>query len=83
LTEWQPIETAPTDGTCMLLWGRYALDEQGWFSEPLYGQFSGVKWVIWGAGIRFNCRPTHWYSLPDPPNEKAPRAGEGAGGDML
>jgi len=64
--EWLSIDSAPTDGTRMLLWGRYWSDEQGYFKEPLVGQFTGQRWEAW-ARVPFGCRPTHWMPLPHNP----------------
>lgn len=62
-TGWQPISTAPTDGTRILAW-------------PCYSR--GVHVVAWG-GRRPPCwrddrgrvpvQPTHWMPLPPPPRE--------------
>jgi len=66
--EWQPIETAPTDGSLILLWGRYWSDDQGEFKTPLIGQWAGNA-RRWEAVMAtwFGVRPTHWMPLPEPP----------------
>ena len=60
MSEWQPIETAPRDGTEILLFARgpYKDDYRG------VGQWSGQRndW-FWNFAIR----PTHWMPLPEPP----------------
>lgn len=77
--DWQPIETAPRDGTPVLLAGgeddtaRYMTDDEarrmraptrGWWTK-------GDGWVItlaeagYVAVIRND--PTHWMPLPEPP----------------
>jgi hypothetical protein len=68
---WRPIETAPKDGTLVLLWGRYWSDSQGWFKQPLVGQFSPPNdwWEAWGR-VPFGCRPTHWQPLPELPDKE-------------
>lgn len=71
LLEWQPIETAPKDGTPILLYwpghrghiatncfvARWNVLAEDWLSS---GQ------PVWrGAGIY---EPTHWMPLPEPPS---------------
>jgi len=74
---WQPIETAPKDGTPVLVWA----DAAGWSGNfarmcacyhqhqwRVYGPVLGepragnVTWQWFGE-----VRPTHWMPLPDPP----------------
>jgi hypothetical protein len=60
MNEWQPIDTAPRDGTEILLFarGHHSDDYRG------VGQWSeqSNKW-FWSFAIR----PTHWMPLPEPP----------------
>ena len=64
--EWQPIETAPRDGTRVLGYGPdlgyttpnicaviYDTHSKGWYAD---------QWDC--AGI---IKPTHWMPLPEPP----------------
>jgi hypothetical protein len=65
---WQPIETAPKDGTTILVWrwGRVALtkwDPDGYVKNkrPYWADF------VMGKTRAQNTPPTHWMPLPDPP----------------
>ena len=59
MSEWQPIETAPRDGTEILLWeDGYILGS--WVEE--YGYFADPDGHLWK-----NRQPTHWMPLPAPP----------------
>jgi len=83
ITVWQPIETAPKDGTRILVWG-------GVKEAPLshaYGPNTSVCLVSYREGdCSMNpafyvedecyylvevCHPTHWQHLPKSPEEDA------------
>jgi uncharacterized protein DUF551 len=75
---WQPIETAPKDGTVLLLYGGED-DNAGHVGEkyqtfcrsPCRGMWDGNEWLmaLAEAGYVGVCRnnPTHWMPLPEPP----------------
>lgn len=80
MTEWQPIETAPTDGTHILAYGKVfnARDDEDEIITTVYcdgevyyeGIGLGPRWalvaiVVWVEGDDFY--PTHWMPLPKPP----------------
>ena len=65
--DWQPIDTAPKDGTPIILWPftvrGYAIPQTGFWTE-LYG---GV-WYLPSVGhLNGTWKPTHWMPSPDPP----------------
>jgi len=68
--EWQPIETAPRDGTVIDLWTRRGTFYQDrwkryadmWFAKGLGQWRNGRGDVFINEGI-----PTHWMPLPNPP----------------
>jgi hypothetical protein len=57
LREWQPIETAPKDGTQVWAWDA----ERG--SNPALW-VDGAWWITYDDAM---IHPTHWMPLPDPP----------------
>lgn len=64
---WQPIETAPKDGTRVLGWD----GESGWYScefEKLEGAWVAVPFSISGWDPH-HVSPTHWMPLPEPPDD--------------
>ena len=74
LTQWQPSDTAPQDGTkCLVYWGRA-------YGQPLIGvaarlvPYQGE--MLWhGHGGSHN-EVTHWMPLPPPPTEAAQNIGQ-------
>jgi hypothetical protein len=63
VTTWQPIETAPRDGTRVL--ASVGVGPAAWRTIASY---SDILKCWCGEGLVFN-RPTHWMPLPPPPNE--------------
>ncbi len=61
MTGWQPIETAPRDGTWVLL-GYYSEGSKG---PPVVACWLRSYW--WGGGVHFNDGPSHWQLLLEPP----------------
>jgi hypothetical protein len=65
---WQPIETAPTDGTPVLLIGFYPTATgwsdvyHSWAEAPSWRSDWQVHWVRWPH----NFRPTHWMPMRTP-----------------
>lgn len=68
--DWQPIETAPKDGTRVLLLTEHVGVSIGFFGPKysLYGINYGDDWG-YGCSWRDSIQPppTHWMPLPDPP----------------
>jgi Protein of unknown function (DUF551) len=67
MDNWQPIDTAPRDGTRILLYDRYEREQDfarfvgAWGDSPV-----GYWFAIPGA---YRKRPTHWQPLPAPPKD--------------
>lgn len=64
MSKWQPIETAPKDGTNILV-----------YSESIGRMIAWYKFNNYPFGDWFNLRfdiisPTHWMPLPEPPKEE-------------
>ncbi len=54
--QWQPIETAPRDGTPLLVWDG---------DVPIIAYWHRAAWRYSPKG--YTCHPTHWMPLPPPP----------------
>lgn len=62
MTEWQPISTAPKDGTTIIIWDK---DHGCMIVEWMYGE-----WHCSHDGEdMYGPEPTHWMPLPAPPKE--------------
>lgn len=76
MTEWQPIETAPKDGSCIILgWcGGYDSCPGFWMGNPKENYWEKVGWydeADRGAVLTAKpMEPTHWMPLPPPPLSK-------------
>jgi len=74
MTEWQPIDTAPKDGTAILIWPA----KSSFYGDDTISYI--VRWQDWkgcwieASGEEYDTfYPTHWMPLPAPPkmeNEK-------------
>lgn len=67
--KWQPIETAPRDGTEILLWGKIGTDR---FLDkakpyPLIGKFFNGGDKGWFVSHTSAVSATHWMPLPPNP----------------
>lgn len=78
--EWQPIETAPLDGTSILLFApdyrtRHVVVVGFWGDDPVESSKEMDRrrtWrVKWDHGCMFDCdyEPSHWMPLPNPPTQ--------------
>jgi len=59
---WQPIETAPNDGTRVIVWHEH-------FTAPCSARYysPSSEWMMYYGGSSFKRQPTHWMPLPAPP----------------
>lgn len=68
---WQPIETAPRDGTLMDLWAGERIANCAWntpsncWAERIGAGFGGRHWAVVND-------PTHWMPLPPAPGSDQP-----------
>jgi hypothetical protein len=68
---WQPIETAPKDGTAVDLWKGVRLTDCYWCSLPYAGDIPW-GWTCQSLGRITN--PTHWMPLPADPLSRPQRS---------
>lgn len=78
MTDWQPIETAPKDGTAIWLWYDGAAcigygepasilePETVWILKTGFRRHEGRVDDVYGC-YAHHVHPTHWMPLPDPP----------------
>ncbi len=66
MSEWQPIETAPRDGTEVLTFGKHGTSVLFWDDE-----YAAEKcWREKSAWLALRDEPTHWMPLPPAPEGK-------------
>lgn len=78
--EWQPIETAPKDGTSVLIHNAIAPGLPGGVSQECWAGNTCVaawwassgngKWICYMDAVedpQAHFEPTHWMPLPSPP----------------
>lgn len=71
MADWQPIESAPKDGTEIIAWGMmrgdygYTPDEPTWTGV----RWTNAQWQVTKPTARHfaGFTPTHWTPLPEPP----------------
>jgi len=67
MMKWQPIETAPKDGTHFLAyWPEHDLDPH----MKQYHVCHYAHGAIWPCWITEDDLPTHWMPLPPPPTNE-------------
>lgn len=71
MSEWKPIETAPKDGTWILV--HIAEDEANWISDHVtMAAWVDGDWLYLGSdGV--DSTPIHWALVPAPPQSKPRR----------
>ncbi len=67
MSEWQPIETAPKDGTEILVCITYNLPDDEWETVQWVDGWRSGKWFRYHDKIYIPFPPTHWMPLPPPP----------------
>lgn len=77
MADWQPIETAPKDGTLILGFGQWAGEISGIDSTPgrcliywcsPHTDYPGFEWKVTGGDAYASwMKPTHWMPIPEPP----------------
>lgn len=67
MKDWQPIETAPRDGTYILAW--FSIHEHQVVAFYTYTQLGKGRWETKDGWSDFDSEPTHWMPLPEPPKE--------------
>jgi hypothetical protein len=86
-SSWQPIETAPKDGTTIDLWlGNHRVADAWWGrpehscgemgrhcdNHPSYDGWCDVFGYVTGPDGHESGEPSHWQPLPAPPKEQTP-----------
>lgn len=69
-SEWQPIETAPSDRWILVWRSDSNVRDAAWFCLP-----PGPGFWYEGKGLRVDPPPTHWRELPAPPALPQPEQG--------
>ena len=70
MSEWQPIEAAPRDGTVILAWRFYPvairwIGGEGWQWHAVH--LGGEMPLLSNAYTVNDAHLTHWMPLPEPP----------------
>ncbi len=66
MSEWKSIETAPKDGTPVLLWHKFLVMPAACFWDADEGMWSSTLGrSVWSEGG--DDGPSHWHEIPEPP----------------
>lgn len=65
--KWQGMDTAPRDGTKLMLWMKDKIYFGSWFENKTYPTIS--RWKV-ELPSSWQDQPTHWMPLPPPPAER-------------
>lgn len=60
MSDWQPMESAPKDGTHILAFTEFGVLIIHWMKEDYFRDGAEASWFP-------ARRPTHWMPLPEPP----------------
>lgn len=73
--QWKTIESAPKDGSWLLLCGGELADQRpGYEKRPVVARWENVDWFVsdfddgFGIGLYYY-EPTYWTNVPTLPNE--------------
>lgn len=70
MTEWQPIETAPKDGTNIILCQGARVTAGEWYSDRGDEDRDGWEgWMSQDGGFADDDPPEYWMPLPAPPSD--------------
>lgn len=74
MTSWQPIETAPKDGSSIDVWGKHGRYPDAFWGLPPYGQrcWCTEQWHTTYDEVyaqKIEPQPTHWMPIPGGPEE--------------
>ena len=64
---WQPIETAPRDGTIVLYWSNRGFAVGNSPGACVRGNWEQIRGSWFGSGDKLAMLATHWMPLPPPP----------------
>ena len=79
MTKWQPIETAPKDGTKILLYSKTLPYYTNHMAVGFWNEIPNSEYYVgWASGMSRGfvdadeeiTQVTHWMPLPNPPKEK-------------
>lgn len=74
-SQWMPIETAPQDGTDVLVGYDHAsawIVHIAWYEQKSLTWWSYVRNSITQESLEDDYQPTHWMPLPAPPSQEKP-----------